>query len=162
MSKKLLITVLTLGLLFTASGVVLGSDNPGSGEGLTVQNRSNPNAPNAQSTQIQQPALQRPIDLDEVAVQGALFPPAYYCDFIDYSGGNFTNAFGLPQLSGLDWFNMRHTAAKGYACTLLTAYIAIYPAFSVGTPNLSVKVWDDDGFGHPGLERSNVVIPYAT
>jgi hypothetical protein len=88
-----------------------------------------------------------------------LFPPPYYCDFIDYSGGNFAYFSTIPNTADFDYFNMRHTAAEGYACTLLTAWIAVYPDAFVGTPDLVVKVWDDDGFGLPGTELASVTIP---
>ncbi|MDD4051443.1 MAG: PQQ-binding-like beta-propeller repeat protein, partial [candidate division Zixibacteria bacterium] len=42
------------------------------------------------------------------------------------------------------------------------AYVAVYPDAFVGTPDMEILVWDDDGFGDPGTLRATVTIPYAS
>jgi len=169
MSKKLLIAVLTLGLLFTYCGAVLGSDNPGNIQ-RTPLPTSNPNAPLLNApTALNQVFFEKPPEEPMFPAEATLFPPPYYCQFIDYSGGNAAYFFNVPTdpiidptSDAWDLYHMRFTAEKGYACTLLTAWIGTYEAGFVGTPDLVVKVWDDDGFGLPGTEVASVTVPYAS
>ncbi len=159
MSKKLLIAVLTLGLLFAYCGAVLGSDaNPTSKDRISFSSRV-PLHQTATPTPIHQPSLARSPQGTALASTGTLFPPPYYCDFIDYSGGSYSYGWSLPTSDDLDYYNMRFTAASGYSCTVSTAYVGLYPAWFYGTPDLIVKVWDDDGFGLPGTELASVTVP---
>ncbi len=57
---------------------------------------------------------------------------------------------------------MRFTAQIGYACTLLTVWTAVYPPGFIGTPDLKVIVWADNGAGLPGTELASVTIPYSS
>jgi len=159
MSKKLLIAVLTLGLLFAYCGAVLGSDsNPSIQDRISFSSR-NHQLQTLTPTPVHQASLSRPPDEIPIASAGALFPPPYYCDFVDYSGGDYAYAFSIPNGSGFDYYNMRFTAATGYSCTVSTAYVGLYPDFFEGAPDLIVKVWDDDGFGLPGTELASVTVP---
>jgi hypothetical protein len=165
MSKKLLIAVLTLGLLLTLSGAAFSSNTSKPSSALEPVEKINPNNPRFNDlTEVPRntPAFEKPAaDLNPLDVQTSMLPPPYYCEFIDYSGGLAAYYWVIPDAYGDDYFNMRFTPAEGYACTLLTAYIGVYPSAFVGTPDMDVVVWDDDGFGYPGTELGRVNVPYA-
>jgi outer membrane protein assembly factor BamB len=161
MSKKLLIAVLTLGFLFALGGAALGSDTPD--KDRDVLRSTNANAPLLNRvTPLPTKSFQKPPQEDVVAHSVSVLPPAYYCDYIDYSGGDFAFFIRIPAASGADFYNMRFDAAAGYACTLLTAWPCIYVDAFTGTPDVKVIVWDDDGYGLPGAELASVIIPYAS
>jgi hypothetical protein len=144
------------------SGVVLGYDDPGNMDRIPMRT-TNPDAPLLnQLTKIHTQSLQRPPDEQIGSANITVLPPPYYCDYIDYSGGNFVYFIRIPAASGADFYNMRFDAAKGYNCTLLTAWVCLYQEAFIGTPDAKVIVWDDDGYGLPGAELASVIIPYAS
>ena len=163
MSKKLLIAVLTLGLLFTLSGAVIGSESPTPEGRETVYDAFEPSGRAVSTFPQHADDYFRPADPQVQAISpSTLFPPPYYCDFIDYSGGAFTGYFEVPDGNPCWYHNMRFTSSAGYTCTLITASIGVYPPGFVGTPDLEVLVWDDDGTGLPGAVRAIVTVPYAS
>ncbi len=163
MSKKLLIAVLSLGLLFTLSGAVNADAFK---TGLSPVMKTNPDAARYdQLTDVphNEPAFEKPIgDINVLSEAQTLLPPPYVCEYIDYSGGASAYFWTIPDAYGDDLFNMRFTPLEEYACTLLTAYIGVYPAAFVGTPDMDVIVWDDDGFGYPLNELGRVNVPHAS
>jgi hypothetical protein len=164
MSKKLLIAVFTLGL-FLINGVAFTSDNPGDQDRVSMY-KPRPNAPLAGDHKVLpqfSDQLERPIPTNMQSITTApLLPPPYYCEFIDYSGGAAAYYQEMPTSHPVDSANMRFTPGEGYCCTLLTLYVATYSDGFVGTPDLSVFVWDDDGFGDPGNLLFSTTIPYAS
>jgi len=158
--------MLTMGLLLSFSSAVLSSVAPH--KGLNPIDRINQDAPRYQNlTAIEQaaPAFQKPTSsLQMLEVPTSLLPPQYYCEFIDYSGGSSAYFWALPDEYGDVEMGMRFTPAEGYTCTLLAAYIAVYPAAFVGTPDLVVNVYGDDGFGlpDPGNLLGSVTVPFAS
>jgi len=166
MFRKLIIAMLTLGLLLTFSSAVLSSDAPH--KGFNPIERVNQDAPRYQDLSAIEhatPAFQKPTaEILQVATPTTLLPPQYYCEFIDYSGGASAYYWELPDEYGDFEMGMRFTPAEGYTCTLLTAYIAVYPGAFVGTPDMVVTVYGDDGFGlpDPGNVLGTVTVPYAS
>jgi hypothetical protein len=164
MSYKLIIAVLTIGLLLTFSSAAISSDDvPREATDLIVKH--NPNAPLAQSlTPVpeDQPVFEKPWwQLKALAAPQMLLPPQYFCEFIDYSGGAATYYWQTPPGAG-DELGMRFDSHEGYYCTLLTAYIGVYFTATVGTPDVKVEVYADDGFGLPGLSLGSVVVSSAS
>ncbi|MEZ5360135.1 MAG: hypothetical protein R3F48_15065 [Candidatus Zixiibacteriota bacterium] len=163
MSKKLLIAVLTLGLLFALSSTVMSYD----GQKFDAEpiQKINTAAPRFNDlTEVQRPGsqLQKPIAEVQAISPVTILPPPYFCEFLDYSGP-WAYFQRNPALSGdVTDIAMRFTTSEGYACTLLTIYIPVYPAGFIGTPDMDVVVWDDDGFGAPGTELFRTTIPYAS
>jgi len=167
MSYKLIIAVLTLGLLLTFSSAVLGND-VGTKHGLNPYERFNQNAPRTHdltAIEHEAPAFQKPASgILQLETPTTMLPPQYFCEFIDYSGGAATYFWELPDEYGDFEMGMRFTPSEGYTCTLLTAYVAVYPAAFVGTPDMVVTVYGDDGFGYPdpGNILGTVTVPFAS
>nr|MBN2276845.1 PQQ-binding-like beta-propeller repeat protein [candidate division Zixibacteria bacterium] len=167
MSYKLIIAVLTLGLLLAFSSAVLGSD-VGTKHGLNPYERFNQDAPRTHDmTAIEReaPAFQKPATgIMELATPATVLPPQYFCEFIDYSGGAASYYWRIPDSYNDSEMGMRFTPSEGYTCTLLTAYIGVYGSYlggSAGTPDMKVTVYTDDGFGYPGTALGSVVVPFA-
>jgi hypothetical protein len=166
MSKKLLIAVLTLGFLLTLSGAAFTSDTPKQVSETGVVEKINPDAARFNDiTAVPRhiPSFQKPATgIQELPEPTSILPPQYYCTFQDYSGGLAYYFWTIPDPYGDDYFNMRHTVVEeGYECTLAVAYIGVYPSAFVGTPDMDVVVWDDDGFGYPLNELGRVNVPYS-
>ncbi len=163
MSKKLLIAVLTLGLLFALSSTAFSYEGQRHAPELIQKVNTDAQRYN-DLTEVQRPGsqLQKPIAEVQAISPVSILPPPYYCEFIDYSGA-WAYLQTNPALSGdVTDLAMRFTTAEGYACTLQTIYIPVYPDGFVGTPDMDVAVWDDDGFGSPGTELYRVTIPFAS
>jgi len=169
MFRKLIIAVLTLGLLLTFSSAVLSSDAPH--KGLNPVEKINQDAPRFQdlmAIEHSTPAFQKPItEILQVETPSTLLPPQYFCEFIDYSGGASAYFWKLPDVYGDIEQGMRFTPAEGYTCTLLAAYIGVYGSYlaaNPGAPDMLVTVYGDDGFGlpDPGNVLGSVVVPNAS
>jgi hypothetical protein len=152
--------------MLTLSGAAFTSDSPKNVTETGLVEKINPDA--ARFNDISAvprhiPSFQKPATgLQELPQPTSVLPPPYYCTFQDYSGGAATYYWTIPDPYGDDYFNMRHTVVEeGYECTLATAYIGVYPAAFVGTPDMDVVVWDDDGFGYPLNELGRVNVPYS-
>jgi hypothetical protein len=98
----------------------------------------------------------------EAAYYGNTEQESYFCEYLDYSGGAAYYYWVLPDGWGDNYFNMRFTPHVGYSCTLLTAYVGVYPGAFTGSPDIEVTIWDDDGFGFPGVMLAGETIPYES
>ncbi len=156
--------MLALGLVCSLSVTTAASDTPKTG--LSPINRVNTEAPHyydLTSVPRHQASFQKPIaEIAALESPASILPPSYFCEFIDYSGGNAAYYWTIPDPYGDDYFNMRFTSEYNFLCTLLTAYIGVYPAAFVGTPDMDVVIWDDDGFGYPLNELGRVNVPYSS
>ena len=94
-----------------------------------------------------------------LATPMTLLPPEYFCEFIDYSGGQAYYYWQVPHPDDMPEFGMRFTSHESYYCTLLTVWVGFYPPPVTGTPDMKVTVYSDDGFGLPYMELGSVVIP---
>jgi len=168
MSKKLLIAVLTLGFLFTLSGAVISS-GPGDQEATML--KTNPNAkfstPEATQIPTNVERFGKPVGQDEYFRNPNPAPPSgpppHDCSYQNYAI-NQAWATRIPATStNRDFLAMRFSPTAPYTvCTLTTAYIMLYPALFIGTPDLVVGIWDDDGFGYPGVDSTMITIPFAS
>ncbi|MEW5925112.1 MAG: PQQ-binding-like beta-propeller repeat protein, partial [Candidatus Zixiibacteriota bacterium] len=164
----LIAAILCLSLM--AMSTVFGTDdNPR--HGLNPVQTINPDAPRFQDlTAIKHsaPSFQKPAsEIMQIATPTALLPPTYFCEFIDYSGGAAAYFWRVPDKYGDIEMGMRFTPAADYTCTLLTTYIGIYGSYlgaNIGTPDMLVTVYGDDGFGYPdaGNVLGSVVVPFAS
>ena len=161
MSKKLLIAVLVFGFTLALSGAVIGYDDTRQDPQYPAVNFGNPNG---QSDDGNVMFSFPQIENIEIAPENSVgpvkhWPPDYYCEFIDYSG----SWVSYGEIGGFITHSfMRHTAAKGYSCSLQTVYIAVYPGAFVGDPDMLVGIWDDDGSGFPGSLLGSVTVPFAS
>ena len=163
MSYKLIIAVLTIGLLLTFSSAAISSnDAPREATNLIVKH--NPNAPLTQglvSVPEDRPVFEKPwFQMQALAQPQLVLPPQYICEFQEYSGGAAAWWWAIPPGAG-DEMGMRFDSHEGYYCTLLTAYVGIYFTETVGEPDVQVNVYLDDGFGLPGASLGNLVISSA-
>lgn len=171
MSKKLLIAVLTLGLMFALSGVASAFDD-GTSREVNQPVPRNPNAPQLslssdQDERSQSQQFNRPLEATmlRAATPTRVWPPDAYCADTNYlyPAGTFYYTWWEPEYyygPPMTYNNMRFTSAAGYYCTLVSASIGLEPADFGGAPDLDVIVWDDDGFGSPDLtkERGRVTV----
>ncbi|UCD94483.1 MAG: hypothetical protein JSU69_00065, partial [Candidatus Zixiibacteriota bacterium] len=124
----------------------------------------NPDASRFQDLRpIEHKSLESKMQMPEagkLATPMTLLPPDYFCEFIDYSGGQAYYYWQVPHPSDIPEFGMRFMSHEAFDCTLLTAWIGVYPPPITGTPDIKVTVYSDDGFGLPHIELGSVVIPY--
>jgi hypothetical protein len=169
MFNRLLIAVLTIGLLLTFSSAAISS-NDAPKHGLQVIEKINPNAPRYSNLQVAErstPPFQKPSpELFAVETPTTILPPQYFCEFIDYSGGAAAYYFKIPDVYGDDELGMRFTPYEGYTCTLLTAYIGYYGTYwgahHAGGTDMYVTVYADNGFGLPGTQLGQVFVDGST
>jgi outer membrane protein assembly factor BamB len=158
MFKRLIIAVLTLGLILAFSSAAISSDAPKIG--LNRLETYNPDAPRLnQATAIEHSSAtnQKPSNaLNALQTPTRVLPPQYVCEYYDYSGGNAAYYWKLTDKYGDSIMGMRYTPKEGYDCTLLTAYVGVYGTAIKGNPGMRVTVYDDDGFGLPGTFRGSV------
>jgi len=165
MLKRLLIATLVVGLVFTIS-IPVFADNPVNsyGDPAFVVNPNHPKLDEVTRATEIQPAMR----LDETTLKvatGAMTPkasvPAPFCDNLSYYAGNVSYFWALPDA---DWDNYgtRFTSDAGIACTVMVAWVYMYGTAMTGDPDLSVTLYDDDGFGFPGTALETIVVPNAS
>ena len=86
MSKKLLIAVFTFGFLFAISGAVIGSDD--FDRRVMTISQGNPNGFEANVNAVEERVTQSKGNI-ALPMPVKHWPPEYYCEFIDYSEGDF-------------------------------------------------------------------------
>jgi len=98
------------------------------------------------------------------SVTGAVFP-ASFADtcWIEYYYDDSATAFWGWQITSSSLnshFATRFTAEPGYVCSLEVVRILVLGYSKLGTPDMRVYVWSDDGTGLPGQVLDSVDIPY--
>lgn len=160
MFNKLIIAVLTLGLLLTFCSAAISSDVPK--VGVNRVETSNPNAPKLNlATPIERPVSgnHKPLSaLNALQTPARVLPPQYVCDYLDYSGGAAAYFWRLTDKYGDSIMGERFTPREGYNCTLLTAYVGIYGTAIKGNPGMRVMLFTDDGLGMPAVQLGYVDI----
>ena len=103
MFNRLIIAVLTLGLLLAFSSAAISS-NDAPKHGLNTYETTNPNAVRYQELSLIQhstPTFNKPPSaLEALPVPQAVLPPSYFCEFIDYSGGAAAYYWRIPDAYG--------------------------------------------------------------
>jgi hypothetical protein len=145
MFNRLIIAVLTLGLLLTFTGVAFSSDPDVTPiDGINPIVRINPDAPKFQDVKAYQQSenLDRPVaNLHVVENPSAILPPNYYCEALFYYNG-IAYYWLLPDSDyPINTYVMRMTPKAKYVCSLNTIWIAVYPAH-VNTPSMTVDLRD--------------------
>ncbi|MCK5125656.1 MAG: PQQ-binding-like beta-propeller repeat protein [candidate division Zixibacteria bacterium] len=161
MSKKLLIAVLTLGLLFCLSGTVLSDDGGIKAPAERIMT-INPDAARFNDlTEVQRPAdaFEKPIGAP-IALPSpvTLYPPPYFCEFLEYQGPA-AYVWMFPNVNGpynIHPVAMRMTPAEGYDCELANVWFLAYPGATIGVPDVDVTIWSDDGTGWPNANLGTV------
>jgi hypothetical protein len=170
MLKRLLIATLVVGLTFSMGTSVL-ADNPGTLNQESVQPvfKGDPNHPKLdQVTRAEEiPVVNRTVPTDEgIAEVTGTAPvkpsvPAPFCDNLSYYAGTLGYFWGLPSAFWGD-FGTRFTTPAGIACTVQVAWVLLYGDAMTGNPDLSVTIYDDNGFNQPGTALETIVVPNAS
>ncbi|MCK4460776.1 MAG: PQQ-binding-like beta-propeller repeat protein [candidate division Zixibacteria bacterium] len=75
-------------------------------------------------------------------------PSDYFCDYFFYYG-SMSWFWHMPTASR-SIIAVRFTVDPGLACTLYAGWAVTYGPAAVGTPDVRMYLYDDDGFGFPG------------
>jgi hypothetical protein len=148
MFNRLIIAVLTLGLLLTFTGVAFSSDPDVTPiDGINPIARINPDAPKFQDVKVYQQAenLERPsATLHPAEAPSKILPPTYYCSPIDYAQGNAVYYWLMPDDGGypVEEYAMIMTPDPGYICSVKTVSVAIDPDDFGGTPGMRITLRD--------------------
>jgi len=106
-----------------------------------------------------------PISNNALGMSGSPHSRASICTYLQYaSDPNWV--FEVPSAEGADYMGMRFSAEIPYpgyveVCTLKTVYVAVYPPYFVGEPDLEVVISSNDYFGYPASELGRVTVPFA-
>ncbi len=161
MLRRLFIAVFVIGLIMTLSGtafsdVVKGQLNPI--ERINPSNARFTDIADARPTQSTFKKPESALQKVPAGVNMPAPPSTYFCDVQDYTSGALAYFWTIPDAYGDDLFNMRFSVEADFHCTLKVAHIAMYGTAMVGTPDMRVYLWDDDGFGFPGNKLDSVDI----
>ena len=149
LNRKLIIAVLTIGLMLSFSSAAIGYDDTKEKAGLPLQSLS-------KNPTIDSPT---PVSYHNVSditkpTTGFAVPPGFIaipgertCQDIDPSGGSFHSGYGLPNSYGNTRFGNKFVAA--HTCTVNTIGFAHYGGWMEGDPGISVALWSGNGSGYP-------------
>jgi hypothetical protein len=161
MFKRLIFAVFVLGLVLTFSGTAIS--DTGMKEGLNPIATSNPNAPlfgTGIDGRPDQSNYRIPAEsfIALSAADAAPTPPSgYFCDEYKYWCDS-TGSFWIWNMraNGLDIIANRFVVEGLDVCTLTVqwGYVLTHPNYLLGAGDIDIVVWDDDGFGFPGVERA--------
>ena len=152
LNKKLIIAVLTLGLLLTLGSAAFGDNGikRSTASNMDRYETFNPNSPRVNDVGTHQASrpvevFDRPMPARALATPMMVLPPDYYCQFIDPSGGSSAYYWTLPDADyPIDLYIQRVTPDQGYNCTLLTVCIAVNANYCTGAPDMWVLLYDQD------------------
>ncbi|MFH2049553.1 MAG: SdrD B-like domain-containing protein, partial [bacterium] len=108
---------------------------------------------------------QNPVDLRqvEISTDQVLRASRDGCTTVYYYDDTCTNSYAWPMpQDSTDWFAVRFTNEVSEACTLGVVRVKLYRPFMVGTPDLQIGVYDDDGFGLPSTLLATETVSYAS
>ncbi|MBN2227088.1 MAG: PQQ-binding-like beta-propeller repeat protein [candidate division Zixibacteria bacterium] len=151
LNKKLIIAVLTLGLLLTLGGAAFSDDGNKRSTASTMDRYEtfNPNAPRVNDIGTRQAtrqieAFNRPMPACALATPMTVLPPDYYCTFIDPSGGSSAYYWTLPDPDyPIDLYLQKVAPDEGYNCSLLTVCIGVLANYTTGSPDMWVLLYDE-------------------
>jgi len=159
--RKLIIAVLALGLVLSFGSTVL-AEQTSTGTTLEPIFQSNPGVPSA-GHEIPRniPPFTKPAsDLEFVSPSITIQTPNGDCSDIDYSGGSAYYYWDIPNTYGTTKYSQRFSPTG--ACTLTAVYVGLDQDQMVGTPDLELYIYSDDGFGYPDTEIDHISIPNAS
>jgi PQQ-like domain len=172
MLKRLIIAVFVMGLVMCLSGTAFSDVDNDRYKGLEKYVPSNPSNPNYKDgvtdpRPAPSPLRAIPGDPTEFTVLSSTIskpitpPSGYFCD-VTSNEGPWTVAYGLPGSGGLRTsLASRFTGEAGNYCTVKAAYVYLNPPVPAGGSGLKVFLYDDNGFGLPGLKLDSVMISNA-
>ncbi|RKX21433.1 MAG: hypothetical protein DRP51_04240, partial [Candidatus Zixiibacteriota bacterium] len=162
LNRKLIIAVLTIGLMLSFSSAAIGYDDTKLKSPTPIVT-NNPNAPLA-GEELRSyrnfSDVAKPTTGFDVPAGTLEIPGVRQCEDIDYTGGSFAYGYMLPSSYDNVEFGNKFTAT--YACTLNAIGIAHYGAWMEGTPDVEVTLWSGNGSGYPVTAIKSWVFPYAS
>lgn len=82
------------------------------------------------------------------------------CERLEYAGP-YAYYWLEPDANGIRNAAMRFTPQSGKICTLITAYVAVYGPGMIGSPDMQVSVYYDNG-GLPGELYGSITVPHES
>jgi hypothetical protein len=168
MLKRLLIAVLVLSLVTAFTGTAFSDVKPNYAESDARPINSHvDNAPyDVASHSIHPVQVASRATSNEFKLPAGAFIPAppldNYCEDLEYDlGPDVYFTLSAPGYGTEDLFNVRYTTEENYSCTLYQFTVLPYQPAMVGTPDLMVYLYADDGIGNPGAVLDSALIPYA-
>ena len=156
--RKLIIAVLTLGLVLSFSSAAIGYDD--------TNKKLNPIGENpnplvqAQLKDYHNVSSIAKSTVDNTIPPQTVNPPVdRICQFIDYLEGGITSYYSMPNSYGTQYFGNKYTAAN--ACTLKTIGLGVYGTAMLGAPDVEVTLWAGVG-GYPTTVIKTWTFPYAS
>lgn len=162
--RKLIIAVLALGLVLSFGSAAFSEQIPARAAGKVFETKTNaPLFGESQEIPRNIPAFEKPSsDMQALTPSRSVTLPNGDCTDIDYSGGSAYYSWDLPDSYGDTEFSQRFTPDG--ACTLTAIWVAFDFDATVGSPDLQLTVYGDDGFGYPdgGNIIHQEIIPNAS
>lgn len=155
LNRKLIIAVLTIGLMLSFSSAAIGYDD-------TKLKPLTPIPSMNRNPSIESPTPVSYRNVSDIAkstsentmpVQQIAYPGDRACQIIDYTYGNVASYYALPNPYGTLAYGNRFAPELG--CTLNEVGIAFYASAMIGIPDFEITVWSGNGSGYP-------VTPIAT
>ncbi len=163
MLKRLLIAVLVLSLVTAFAGTAFSEIYPQiDGTKLNTHVDNPLITSDAINIVPAQTASRSFLDNAHKLPDGATIPSPpldYACTDLEYDAGSAY--FWYLTEAGDDLFNVRYTSEENFDCTLKTFWVLPYFPALVGTPDMMVYLWDDDGFGFPGTALDSILFTSA-
>jgi len=146
MFNRLIIAVLTLGLLLTFTGVAFSSDPDVTPiDGINPIVRINPDAPKFQDVKAYQQSenIDRPsASLRPIENPAVILPPNYYCTNLSYYGPTAYFWYLPDEGYPLDEYGMLTSPEAGYTCSLYTIWVLLYGGPHIGLPGAKATLRD--------------------
>jgi hypothetical protein len=129
----------------------------------TIPSAQKPGAEFKIAAPEQPPQFSKPISAAHPAV-GLTEPPSRpptECTALSYHDGIPYWYWPIPDDYGDDFFNMRFTPSADEECEVTTVAVCLFDGGStvITSSGIDIIVWDDDGFGFPGVERARINVP---
>jgi hypothetical protein len=168
MFKKLIAAVFVLSILLALSTAAFAFKDPNHMKPLpgTLPDALRPGAEFNVAAPEQPPQYSKPYSAAQQAmdVTGPIYREPTVCDAFLYHDGTPFWFWPIPDDYGDDFFNMRFTPNVDEDCRLATVALMFYDGGStvVSADGIEIIVWDDDGFGFPGVERGRIAVPASS
>ena|GEM_PF-3025953 len=165
MFKKLIAAVFVLSILLALSTAAFALKDPNHFRTLPG---TLPDAPKAgaeinKAGPEQPPQYSKPYSAAQQAmgVTGPVYREPTVCEAFAYHDGIPFWFWPIPDDYGDDFFNMRFTPNVDEDCRLATVALMFFADGStvVSADGIEIIVWDDDGFGFPGVEKGRISVP---
>ncbi len=162
LNRKLIIAVLTIGLMLSFSSAAIGYDDTNLKPLQPIQSLSRNqtiDAPTPVSFRNSSD-IAKPTTGDNVPAGTLEFPGTRQCEDVNYTGGGFAFGYMVPSDYDETIYSSKYTTTA--ACTLNYIGLAQYGAWMEGTPDVTITLWAGNGSGYPTVAINSWAFPYAS